>query len=65
MNLTYYYDKKHMSNSTKGITTVTNFMITCPLDQLMRHIISILGDIMVLLLRILIATNLHQQLPNS
>ena len=49
-----------MSNSIKGITVAIDFMITCPLDHPRGHTILILGDIMVPLLRIPVATNLHQ-----
>ena len=54
---------KHMPNSTKEITMVTDFMITYPLNHPGGYIVSILLDIMVHvhLLRIPIATSLHQQ----
>ena len=53
-----------MSNSTKRITMAIDFMITCPLDHPRGHIVSIPWDIIVPLLRIPIAINLHQQCPN-
>ena len=43
---------EHMLNSTKGITTITNFMITCPLNHQRGHVVSIPWDIIVSLLRI-------------
>ena len=58
--LTYSSSKEHMSNSTKGIIVVTYFMITYPLDHPREHTISIPWDIMVPILRIHVATNLHQ-----
>ena len=62
--MTYSSSKNHMSNYTKGIIVIIDFMITCPLDHLRRYIVSILWDIMVFLLRIPIATSLHQQWTN-
>ena len=53
-----------MSNFTKGIIVATYFMITCPLDHPMGGTTSIPWDIMVPILTILVATNLHQQWPN-
>ena len=58
--LTYSNSKEHMSNSTKEITMTIDFMITCPLDHSREHIVSIPSDIMVLILRIPVATSLHQ-----
>ena len=58
--MTYYSSKEHMSNSTKGITMVIDFMITCTLDHPMGHVVSIPCDIMVPLLRIPITTSLHR-----
>ena len=49
-----------MSISTNEITMTIDFMITCSLDHPMGHVISITRDIMVPLLRIPIATILHQ-----
>ena len=49
-----------MSNSTKGITAAAYFMITCPLDHQMGHIVSIPRVVIVSLLRIPVATNLRQ-----
>ena len=49
-----------MSNSIKGITMATDFMITCPLDYPIGHIVSIACDIMVPIYGILVATSLHQ-----
>ena len=59
--MTYSNSIEHMSNSSKGITMAIDFMITCPLDHLMGHTVSIPLDIMVPLLRIPIITSLHQQ----
>ena len=62
--LTYSTSKVHKSNSTKRITMDTNFMITCSWDHAIGYIILILWDIMVPLLRITIATSLHQMCLN-
>ena len=53
-----------MENFTKEITKTKDFMITRPLDHPRGLTVSISLDIMVPLLRIPVATNLHQQLPN-
>ena len=50
----------NMSNFIKGITIATNFMITYLLNHLKGHIVSNLWDIVMPLLRIPIATSLHQ-----
>ena len=63
-SLTYFSPKEHMLNSTKGTTMTTDFMITCPLDHPMGHVVSIPWDIMVPLLRKPIATILYQLWPN-
>ena len=49
-----------MSNSIKGITVATDFMITFPLDHPMGHNVLIPRDIMMPLLRIVVATSLRQ-----
>ena len=54
-----------MSNSIKEIIVAIDFITTYPLDHPKGHIVSIPWDIMVSLLRTPIATNLHQQWPNS
>ena len=58
--MTYSISKEHMSNSIKWITMATDFMITCSLDHPRGHTVSIPWDIMVPLLRIHVATCLHQ-----
>ena len=58
--MTYSSSKERMSNFTKGITMAIDFMITCPLDNPRGHTISIPWDIMVPLMRIHVATSLHQ-----
>ena len=54
--LTYSNSKEYMSNSTKWITVVIDFMITCHLDHPRGYIVSISWDIIVPLLRIPIAS---------
>ena len=57
-------EKTYVKFHLRNYYGITNFMITCPLDHLRRYIVSILWDIMVSLLRIPIATSLHQQWTN-